>query len=172
MHVFHISSIIDKKAWNVLNEVTLAQVILFNRRSQGEVSKMTGSDFENRKQNVQNCEYGISEIEKNLCKIFQVAEIIGKRGRTVPVLLTNRMVTGLTVLLERREEVRVQKKNTFLFPCSNFGSLGHIRGSDVLRKHSEIAECLNSENMRSTKFRKHVGTCAQLLVMNENQIDC
>ena len=34
-----------KRAWELLNEIVVYQIILFNRRRQGEVSKMTMEDF-------------------------------------------------------------------------------------------------------------------------------
>ena len=76
------------QAWNILLELTLSQIIIFNRRRAGEVSKMMLSDYdrkqlENADGNFNDC---LSSFEKMLCKLFYRTEIIGKKGKTVPVL--------------------------------------------------------------------------------------
>ena len=41
----------------------------------------------------------LSSMERSLCKIFTRVEIMGKRGRTVPVLLTHKMLKAINLLL-------------------------------------------------------------------------
>ena len=79
----------NSEAYKDLCEITLTQVILFNRRRQGEVSKMKLDDF----LGCHHAEEGdiqesLSLLERKLCKALTRIEIIGKRGRTVPVILT------------------------------------------------------------------------------------
>jgi len=55
-----------------LAEVTLADIIIFNRRRQGEVAKLTIDDYNNkRKVNLEsNVQFGLSQIEQKLCSLF------------------------------------------------------------------------------------------------------
>ncbi|KAK6168062.1 hypothetical protein SNE40_021963 [Patella caerulea] len=160
-----------KMSWDLLNEITLCQIILFNRRRQGEVSKMKTADFHKKQITKVGDTIHLSEIEKHLCKIFEVVEVVGKRGGTVPVLLTTQMTERISHLLDKRSELEIPAENKFLFPRSSYQSFGHIRGSDAMRKHALLAEVKNPETMRSTKLRKQVATVAQMLALKENQIE-
>ncbi|XP_051239161.1 uncharacterized protein LOC127353711 [Dicentrarchus labrax] len=75
-----------KKTWTKLASVTLAEVILFNRRRKGEVSKMPLSAFTLRDSSELHSDValGLSELEQKLCQHFQRIEIRGKRNRKVP----------------------------------------------------------------------------------------
>ncbi|KAG7509632.1 DNA polymerase epsilon catalytic subunit A [Solea senegalensis] len=60
----------NKKTWTKLATVTLAEVILFNRRREGEVSKMTLSAFTLRENSAVHSDValGLSELEQKLCQ--------------------------------------------------------------------------------------------------------
>lgn len=160
-----------KSAWNTLNETTLTEAILFNRRRQGEVSKMKISDLEKKRKTNPDPSCGLSTLERNLCRIFEVVEVVGKRGRTVPVLLTPQMVSQLSTLQELRRAVGVDSNNVFVFARSFYGSDGHIRGSDCFRKHAELAGCVAPGNLRTTKLRKQIATAAQVMTLKENEFE-
>ncbi|XP_033638570.1 uncharacterized protein LOC117299220 [Asterias rubens] len=150
----------DKDAWNLLSEVTLCQLIIFNRRRQGEVSKMKVDDFMKKHKAKPDGMCLLSKVEQGLCQMLEVVEIVGKRGRTVPVLLTPEMTEKMTVLLEKREHAGVVADNDYMFARSNYQSLGYIRGSDCLRKHASLAGAANPQCLRSTKLRKHIATAS------------
>ncbi len=155
--------------WNVLNEVTLTQVILFNRRRQGEVSKMKVEDLLKKRMVSPDSMSGLSKVERSLCKFFEVVEVVGKRVRTVPVLLSPTLSKQLTRLHETREHAGVIVSNVYLFARCHYNSEGHIRGSDTMRKYAKYAGCEHPENLRSTKLRKQVATSAQILELSESQ---
>ena len=113
----------------------------------------------------------LSNVEKGLCEIMESVEIVGKRGHTVPVILTPDMTEKLTVLLQERDSVGVAADNTYLFAHSSYESLGYVRGSDCLRKHSALARVANPQALRSTKLRKHIATASQVLALTEQQLD-
>lgn len=71
-----------------LTRVTLAQIILFNRRYAGEVSKMTLESFKKRDQTELHGDLAssLSKFEQMLDRHFGRVEIMGKRGRKVAVL--------------------------------------------------------------------------------------
>jgi len=110
-----------------LAKVTLCQVILFNRRREGEVARMTVKNFEGRDMSQLNDDIstGLTEVEKRLCKQFARVELRGKKGRKVAVILTPDMTANLSLLVSKRKECGVTENNNYLFavPCSDGHSL-------------------------------------------------
>ena len=158
--------------WSRLNGIVLTQLILFNRRRSGEVSRMKISDY--LAKHTAECgsqfETILSEFEKKLCFIMPRIEIEGKRGRTVAVLFPQYVVQSLEILLQTRNQI-VADENQFLFPTVHYGSLSHIRGSDCLRKFSGECGAIAPERLRSTNLRKHIATMSQVMNMKENELD-
>ena len=160
-----------RPVWQKLNEVSLCHLIMFNRRRQGEVSKMKLDDFHKHSTAKLEGECLLSDLERQLCKMFRVVEIVGKRGRTVPVLLSNEAVAWLSALVAKRHEAGVAQDNNFLFARCCYGGRGHIRGSDCLRAYADKAGLDNASSIRSTKLRKHVATASQILALKEHQLE-
>ncbi|XP_071805818.1 uncharacterized protein [Asterias amurensis] len=113
----------------------------------------------------------MTDLERHLCKMFKVIEIVGKRGRTVPVLLGTDVMAWLKALVANINAAGVAQDNIFLFARSCYGGSGHIRGSDCLRAYANQAGLENADSMRSTKLRKHVATVSQILALNEHQLE-
>ncbi|XP_059215616.1 uncharacterized protein LOC131993639 [Centropristis striata] len=158
--------------WKDLAKVTLAQVILFNRRREGEVSKMSLSVYLSRdlSETHEDVNLALTELEQKLCKHFVRITVVGKRGRKVPVLLTPLMKECLDTLVERREECGVLTENGFLFALPH--SVHHLRGSDCIRQL--VHECSGIKNPRaltSTKLRKHIATLSTVLNLKNTELD-
>ena len=86
-------------SWSELCQITLTQIVTFNRRRAGEAQRMLVSAYcsdnaENVNDDVRRC---LSQIELALCKEFRIIHVEGKRGRRVPVLLTQ---SQIGILLE------------------------------------------------------------------------
>ncbi|XP_043978900.1 uncharacterized protein LOC122834482 isoform X2 [Gambusia affinis] len=154
-----------------LAKVTLAQVIVFNRRRAGEVSKMHLRGFQQRDDSKlhEDVAAGLSKVEKKLCSYFSRVEIIGKRGRKVAVLLSPDVVDALTLLVSKREQCGVCSTNIFLFARPR--SQSHYRGQDCLRVYGSQCGAKHPEFLRSTQLRKHVATLSQVLNLKNNEID-
>ncbi|XP_071831513.1 uncharacterized protein [Apostichopus japonicus] len=160
-------------SWKVLNEVTLTQIMLFNRRRQGEISKVSIDDY-NMKASSEKADYisaCLSKFERELCKTFTRIEIIGNKGNTVPVLLTKQMEDTVDLLISLRQKVGVNPDNKFLFPCAASNSDAHIRGADCIRKFATLCGAKNPTQLRSTSLRKHVATISQVLNLKDNELD-
>ncbi|KAI7790204.1 hypothetical protein IRJ41_018222, partial [Triplophysa rosa] len=116
-----------------LAKVTLSQVILFNRRREGEVSWMLLSAFQSRDSSELHEDIAIclSEFEKKLCNHFTRVEIRGKRGRKVPVLLKPSLVSAMELLVETREVCGVPAQNPFMFARSV--AMSAYRGGECIR---------------------------------------
>lgn len=150
---------------------TLAQIIIFNRRRAGEVSKMRLKNFIDRDTNPIHVDVslGLTKFEKKLCEHFSRVEIKGKRGRKVAILLTLNMVESLNLLVGKRMKCGVPDANIFLFArpkCSTY-----YRGQDSLRLHAENCGAKKTEYLRSTQLRKHIATLSQILNLKENELD-
>ena len=152
-----------EETWRLLAEATLAQIIIFNRRQQGEVSKMTTEEYE-RKTRISlssDAMEALSPIEQRLCKMFVRVEVKGKRDRTVPVLLLLKMQTSIDLLMKYRFAAGIRVTNNYVVAYSN--SDNFLRGSDALRKAASVCGAKNSLALRSTNLRKHVATLSQVL---------
>lgn len=158
----------------LLNQMTLAQLVMFNRRRGGETQRMLIDAYSSRTQN-KDCprevKEALSTTEKILLNTLSRVEIRGKRGRTVPVLLTQKTQRCIALLLKWREAAGVAKHNKYVFPKPNYGSSESLRSSDVLRTFSKAAGLTNPELITSTRLRKHVATVAQVLSLNENDLE-
>ncbi|XP_034538605.1 uncharacterized protein LOC117812108 isoform X3 [Notolabrus celidotus] len=158
--------------WKDLAKVTLAQVILFNRRREGEVSKMPLSVYLLRDQSEthDDVNLALTELEQKLCKHFVRITIVGKRGRKVPVLLTPLMRESLDILVLKREECGVLTENSFLFALPH--SVHHLRGSDCIRQLvHECSDIKNPTALTSTKLRKHIATLSTVLNLKNTELD-
>lgn len=159
------------KNWSELAKVILCQVILFNRRQEGEVSKMSLNAFilRDTSSTHPDVELTLSDLEKSLCKHFQRIEIRGKRGRKVPILLTPDMVTSMELLVKTRRNCDVLDENLFMFGRPQ--ALSHFRGSDVIRQIAQNCGAKHPATLSSTKLRKHMATMSKVLNLKDNEMD-
>ncbi|KAK7485782.1 hypothetical protein BaRGS_00022963 [Batillaria attramentaria] len=104
-----------KEAWNSLSEITLTQIILFNRRRSGEASKLKLEDLNQQPTHDSDVLESLSDFEKKLCKRLSRIEIFGKRGRLVPILLAGKLKAALDLLVEKREAAGISPLNKFVF---------------------------------------------------------
>ena len=101
-------------------QLTLAQVILFNKRRSGEAQYMKFSEYtttvENKAESSRENQKSLSKYEVNLCKSHTRVKCKGKRKRRVPVLLTRRMLAAIQALVIKRELAGVQSDFLFAGP--------------------------------------------------------
>ncbi|XP_054637986.1 uncharacterized protein LOC129185220 isoform X2 [Dunckerocampus dactyliophorus] len=142
-----------------LARVTLAQIIIFNRRRAGEVSKMTLESFERRDQTELHEDIAalLSHVEQKLAKHYSRVEIIGKRGRKVAVLLSPEVLKAAELIADKRDTCNVHKDNPFLFGRPRCPSTSYFRGQDCIRTFARMCGAKNPEYLRSTHLHKHVG---------------
>ena len=153
-----------------LTQVALAKLILFNRKRQGEVSKITMEAFgkKGKADSSQEMMSALTEFERGLVKVLDRVEIKGKKGSTVPVLITEEVNAWLDTLLKHRS-VFVPKNNEYLFAAAAEHS--HFRGSDVLRQFAYKCGAKKPHLLTSTNLRKHIASTAQVLSLREHELD-
>lgn len=159
------------QTWANLSKITLTQVILFNRRRSGEVSKMPLSVYlsTNPSSNQDDLKEALSDLEKKLCQHFRRVEIRGKRGRKVPVLLTPEMQQSLDLLVSKRQECGVPTENVYLFARPS--AMSSYRGSDCLRYFASTCGAKRPDTLTSTKLRKQTATLSQILNLSNTELD-
>lgn len=162
-----------RRAWNDLSQITLAQLILFNRRRSGEVSRMEMSTYLHRNNAPMQDEIlkTLSPFEKKLCETFVRLEVRGKRGRKVPILLPPNVMDSIELLIATRKEVGISSGNPYIFARVYGGSEGNIRGCDSLRRFAGSCGAKHPEHLTSTKLRKHIATLSQVLNLKGNELD-
>lgn len=165
----------DKNKWHNLAKITLARIVLFNKRRGGEVSKMLKINYNSNpdwsSSNSQELMGSLTDVEKELARKFKLIEIMGKRGKKVPVLLTEEMFLAVSKLMETRNSVGIPSQNEYVFARPSGGSLGHIRAPDCLRWVVDEVPLEAPELIRSTKLRKYIATVTQVLNLKENEAD-
>ncbi|XP_071357180.1 uncharacterized protein [Trachinotus anak] len=154
-----------------LAKVTLAQLIIFNRRREREVSRMELATFKARKKSEINKDMAacLTPLENKMCDFFPGLENRGKRGRGVPVLLKPSMVSAMELLADTREMCGVSKENIYMF--AKPGALSAYRGGECIQKFARESGAKHPEVLTSTILRKHIATMSQVLNLQENEAD-
>ncbi|KAI4799996.1 hypothetical protein KUCAC02_016534 [Chaenocephalus aceratus] len=164
----HLDKDPNKNNWAKLANLTLCQIMLFNRRREREVSKMHLSAFTLRDTSGVHSDLagGLSELEQKLCKHFQRIEIRGKRNNKVPILLTPDMMSSMEALVAHRHAAGVPDENPYFF--SRPETENHLRGSDAIRRMAKECGVKHPETLSSTK---HISTLSTVLNLKDNEMD-
>ena len=156
-----------------LSELTLASILLFNRRRAGEIQRMTIENFQRGMMADPQCN-GIADslgtIEKMLMDTLRRVEIRGKRGRRVPVLLRPTHVNHIKTLIDLRGEVGIPQENRFVFPRLYETAETPLEATKIMRTLSSEAELTSPELMMSTLVRKHIATTSQLVELAPSEL--
>lgn len=160
----------DQLDYDNLSKMILAKLILFNRRRIGEVQRVTIDSFKTKRtMNPENDIYEcLSDVEKRIAINFYHIEVRGKRGRKVPILMTQDTVHHIDLLIKFRNQTGIPDQNRYVFGRGNFSCL---RGCDVLRFVASSCGAKKPENLTSTRLRKHVATMCQILNLKEHEMD-
>jgi hypothetical protein len=75
------------------------------------------------------------------------------------------------LLVRTRDEVGISPSNPYIFSHPHYGSQGNMRGCECLKRYAESCGAQHSENITSTKLRKHVATVSQLLNLQTRELD-
>lgn len=163
--------------WRNLAVVVLCRITIFNKRRGGETSQMKLSAYVNRKtgewKDAENLEIisTLSPIEKKLMDRLQLVEIVGKKNRKVPVLLTKDMWNALDLLNSKRNAIGVPLQNPFLFAAPSSKS-GHLKCWDSLKWITNRVDLKNPELITTTNMRKYIATVSQIVDLDsKNELE-
>ncbi|XP_078513618.1 uncharacterized protein LOC144772856 isoform X2 [Lissotriton helveticus] len=160
------------ESWYKLGQVTLTQIILFNRRREDEASRLLVKSYKEKDESPMQDDIlrNLTELEKICDKLIRI-EIRGKGGRKVPILLTKNMKHSIDALITNRQYVGINELNTYVFARPYFSSMESISGSDCLRQFTHSCGAKNPEYITSTRLRKHVATVSQLIDLKSAEIE-
>jgi hypothetical protein len=100
-----------------------------------------------------------------------MVEVVGKRSRKVPVLLTPDVKAAIITLTRTRKEGNVSNAKPFVFALNDGKSVNPLRGNDALRKVSSMVDLQLPGAITSTNLRKYMATISQLVDMDENEME-
>lgn len=163
----------SRENYRSLAEVVLTQLIMFNRRRQGEASAMTVDAFMKARANPEGhpeIMASLSKFEQHLASTLLRVVIRGKKGRGVPLLLTKDMQRSVELLLESRDAVSVSS-SPHIFVNTMSAESRPLRGCDCVRKFTRLSGARCPEAITSTKLRKHIATMSQVINLKDNELD-
>lgn len=158
-----------ERNYSSLAKLALTQIILFNRRRVGEVSKIPMKNVLDRDDSYTRMDLGLSPFETKLCNVFTRVELKGKRGRKVAVLLTPEMKISLKLLIENRNQCGVLDQNEYLFALPR--CLTFYQGHACLKKFAAECGAREPAYLKSTHLRKQVATTSQIMNLEDNELD-
>ena len=100
-----------------------------------------------------------------------MVEMRGKRGRMVPIILTEDLLESIVLINQPRTAVGLPEENPYARPTKKL--LGCIRACDSLKKFTtEYKPPLsNPEYVTGTKLQKYIATISQVLALKEMEVD-
>lgn len=168
------TSEVSELEWREMCEVTLAQVVLFNKKRSGEAERLEVQQYLDGIQRGKNIQeeflLSLSPLEKKLAEVVDRVEIRGKKGRRVAVLLPGNLRRQLDFLVKNRSVGNVNEDNLYMFARPGDTQFP-VRATDVIRKFANNCGAKQPELLNSTSFRKHIAVIAQMLNLKDNELD-
>lgn len=160
------------RKWVALSQLTLATILVFNRRRAGEMQNITVTDFNSREIIAEQCDTLLDTIpEETKEEISSRMEIRGKLGRTVPALLKPSFEQCIQLLIHHRINAGIRDTNDFLFALPTQTS--RIRTVNVWTLVRSFANACGAENPSSltgTNLRKHFASFCATQNLSDNDV--
>lgn len=173
-----LSAMYDYDLWVKLSELTIASIIVFNRRRTGESQNILVSDFTRRESinETSNEELfrALSEESKKVAKLYSRMKIRGKKGvLNVNVLLPADLIRCIELLLSHRVESGVPSDNPFLFalpPPPGEDRIRVVNACKVLASLSNMCGAKDPSTLRGTNLRKHFATACMAKELSDDMV--
>jgi len=148
--------------WRELAELTLSCVLVFNARRGSEAAHLLMEHYATASADVDPVLHSsLSSVEKQLLNRLKVVNVVGKRVRPVPLLLTADMDAATKDLIETRTVCGVHPVNQFVFALPH-SQKGHLSFYNTLRRVAHNAGLKKPHLLTTTRVRKHLATMAQV----------
>ncbi|KAJ6648654.1 hypothetical protein Bhyg_03885, partial [Pseudolycoriella hygida] len=147
--------------WIDLTEVTMASILLFNRRRVGDVQNTIITDYVNREKIPETSKdqlyQALTDEGKRRVQKYSRMIICGKFERPVPILLKADMEDCLDLILKQRDKVGIPTENELLFvlPTADPDRARRMKATVILKKFSRLCGAEVPQSLTGTKFRKH-----------------
>ncbi|KAM9313715.1 uncharacterized protein KZ484_023581 [Pholidichthys leucotaenia] len=170
------------EAWRLLCHSSLALLILYNRRRECEVSKLSITEY--RARVTPQCpvpvppgappaltplEASLSPFERLVLPHLARVGVQGKRGRVQPLILPPHCEPCLELLLQTRHDVGVDPANPYVFARPYHSPATPLRGTDLLRSLARSSGTRNPRALTQTRVRRQVAILTQLLLLGEGE---
>ncbi|XP_051561479.1 serine/arginine repetitive matrix protein 1-like [Myxocyprinus asiaticus] len=170
------------EGWRLLCHSSLALLILYNRRRECEVSKLTISEYQARV--TPQCpvpvphgalpaltplEASLSPFERMVLPHLPRVGVQGKRGRVQPLILPPHSEACLEMLLQTRAGVGIDPQNTYVFARPFHSPATPLRGTDLLRSLARSSGTRHPRALTQTRVRRQVAILTQLLLLSEGE---
>uniref|UniRef100_A0A8C6UCR7 Chromo domain-containing protein n=1 Tax=Neogobius melanostomus TaxID=47308 RepID=A0A8C6UCR7_9GOBI len=159
--------------WKKLSEATLADVCLFNRIRVGNIGRLLLETYSSMK-STGNFIPSADQIRKSTKLELEMSEQLtrleleGQFGRSLLVLLTQRMVSLIDSLIEHRNKVGVSQNNVYLF--ARIEGPSFVRGLDCLRRAAVECGVVNTEALFCPSLRQQIASSWQLLSICQSEL--
>ncbi|XP_037049773.1 uncharacterized protein LOC119084041 [Bradysia coprophila] len=166
------------KNWVKLSELTIASIIVFNRRRTGESQNIHVCDF-NHCESVNETSNealftSLSEKAKEVVRLFSRMKVRGKKGViNVSVLLQADVTSCIKLLLSHRLEAGIPSHNPYLFALPSPPGEKRIRvinSCKVLATLSTLCGAKDPSTLRGTNLRKHFATACMAKELNDDMV--
>ncbi|XP_016099026.1 uncharacterized protein [Sinocyclocheilus grahami] len=170
------------EAWRLLCHSSLALLILYNRRRECEVSKLTVSEYQARvtpqcpipvqsgaPPTLTPLEASLSPFERMVLPHLPRAGVQGKRGRVQPLILPPHSEACLEMLLQTRAGVGIDPQNAYVFARPYHSPATPLRGTDLLRSLARSSGSPHPRALTQTRVRRQVAILTQLLLLSEGE---
>ncbi|XP_027874101.1 uncharacterized protein LOC114144995 [Xiphophorus couchianus] len=172
----------SSEAWRLLCHSSLALLILYNRRRECEVSKLTIAEY--RVRVTPQCpvpvppgappaltplEASLSPFERLVLPHLPRVGVQGKRGRIQPLILPPHCEPCLELLLQTRHDVGIDPVNPYIFARPYHSPATPLRGTDLLRSLARSSGTRNPRALTQARVRRQVAILTQLLLLGEGE---
>lgn len=160
----------DKKSFNTLQKCCYSLLITLNRRRVGELERLLLESYLQQENNIisEEFEKDLNEAEKLLIKNYKRIKIRGKRHKPVPVLISQKVQTYISLLLNVRSNF-IPEENIYLFANTNRNTC--LDGYLTLKTFAKLSGAEYPESLTSGKLRKHIATISQINNLNSSELE-
>ena len=145
-------------------------MLVFNKRRGGEAARTLLTSYLDRAREVTNQDIlkVLSPLEQKLAEKLDLIEILGKRKRRVPIILTPYVKAALDVLVSKRTSMGLGP-NQYLF--AKAGSKTYVPGWKAVKLACEGCALKQPGLITSTKLRKYLATVTQVMQLDNQQLE-
>lgn len=113
----------------------------------------------------------LNQTSRKRSENYRHISLRGKRGRTVPAIIENKLKRLIQLLINYRDNAGVSKQNPYVFGLPSKGSLSkHHNACELIRKFADACGAKYPERLRGTMLRKHLATTSSLWNLGEDQM--
>lgn len=155
-----------------LARMTIASIIVFNRRRTGETQNILIKNYHQREYLDDKWVATLSVEDQKLAKMYSRMKIRGKRDRTVPCLIKPDVDKAIELLIRNRANAKITDDNEFLFALPTIAGerSRRVNACNVLRKLSVLCGAKEPDLLRGTKMRKHVASMCISMELSESAV--